>query len=211
VTGKAPTVFAVDDDASVLRGIERLLRSAGYVAQTFQSAEAFLDTYEDDAAGCVILDLSMPGLDGLQVQQRLVEKDGVLPIIFLTGRGDIPASVQAMKNGAADFLTKPVDDEELLAAVRQAVRRCEMLRQERRERAEIEARLATLTGREREVLGYVIAGKLNKQIAASLGTVEQTVKVHRARIMQKMNAPTLAALIRLADRAGVAATSAEPD
>lgn len=205
MTGKGAIVFAVDDDASVLRGVERLLRSAGFDARTFQSAEAFLDSYDSDATGCVILDLAMPGLDGLQLQQRLLEKDGGLPVIFLTGRGDIPASVQAMKNGAADFLTKPVDDEELLAAVRQAVWRCTVLRQEQRARAEVEIRLATLTPREREVLGYVISGKLNKQIAAALGTGEQTIKVHRARIMQKMQARTLAALIRLADRAGISA------
>jgi FixJ family two-component response regulator len=135
----------------------------------------------------------------------------VLPIIFLTGRGDIPASVRAMKQGAADFLTKPVDDQELLAAVQQATQRCRMVQEERRELADIEERLATLTAREYEVLEQLLSGKLNKQIAATLGTVEKTIKVHRARIMHKMHAPSLATLIRLAERAGVATRSVGSD
>jgi FixJ family two-component response regulator len=211
MTQRALTVFAVDDDPSVLKGIERLLRSAGFNAQVFASAEAFLDGYDHDVTGCIILDLAMPGLDGLQLQQRLVERGGVLPIIFLTGRGDIPASVRAMKQGAADFLTKPVDDQELLAAVQQATQRCRMVQEERRELADIEERLATLTAREYEVLEQLLSGKLNKQIAATLGTVEKTIKVHRARIMHKMHAPSLATLIRLAERAGVATRSVGSD
>ncbi len=201
------TVFAVDDDPSVLRGIERLLRSAGLQAAVFPTAQAFLDGYRPEAPGCVILDLAMPGLDGLQLQERLLERGAALPIIFLTGHGDIPTSVCAMKRGAVDFLTKPVDDVELLAAVQQAIRACGLLRQERRELADIAQRLATLTTRERQVLGHVISGKLNKQIAATLGTVEKTIKVHRARMMHKMRAPTVAALVRLAERAGIAAES----
>jgi len=211
MTQPTMTVFAVDDDASVLKGIERLLRSAGFNAQVFASAQAFLDEYDHDVTGCIILDLAMPGLDGLQLQQRLIEKGGALPIIFLTGRGDIPTSVRAMKQGAADFLTKPVDDRELLAAVQQATRRCRIVQQERRELAGIEERLATLTPREREVLEHLLSGKLNKQIAATLGTVEKTIKVHRARIMHKMRAPTLATLVRQAERAGVATHSAGAD
>jgi len=145
----------------------------------------------------------MPGLDGLQVQQQLLEGEGVLPIIFLTAHGDVRSSVQAMKQGAVDFLLKPVDEEELLAAVRRAVERCVALRRAQREVAVFEERLATLTRREHEVLGHLLSGKLNKQIAASLGTVEKTIKVHRSRIMQKMGSPTLVNLVRLAERAGV--------
>ena len=203
------TVFAVDDDPAVLRGIERLLRAAGFRTQVFTSAQAFLAAYQHDAVGCVILDLAMPGLDGLQVQQQLLESAAALPIIFLTGSGDVPSSVRAMKQGAADFLTKPADDEALIAVVRQAIERCVRLRQARHEVADIEQRLATLTPREHEVLGHLLSGKLNKQIAASLGTVEKTIKVHRARIMQKMGSPTLVGLVRLAERAGIVPTATQ--
>jgi FixJ family two-component response regulator len=201
------TVFAIDDDPSVLKGLERLLRSAGFKVQLFASARTFLDSYRPDGIGCIIMDLAMPGLDGLQLQQRLAERGGVLPIIFLTGHGDIATSVRAMKQGAVDFLTKPIDDEALLVAVRQAIKHSTLLDRDRGELADIEQRLATLTPREREVLGHLLSGKLNKQIAASLGTVEKTIKVHRARVMQKMRAPTVAALVRLAERAGVATAS----
>ena len=186
VSGATPTVFVVDDDPSVLKGVKRLLRSAGFTAETFASAQDFLARHDREAAGCVILDLAMPGIDGLRMQQTLTEQGSVLPIIFLTGHGDVPTSVQAMKRGAVDFLTKPVGDDELLGAVRGAIERCEVLRQARREIVEFERRLATLTPREREVLEHLLSGKLNKQIAADLGTVEQTIKVHRARVMQKM-------------------------
>ncbi len=208
MTDGTTTVFAVDDDPSVRKGIERLLRSAGFKAEMFASAEAFLNAYRHDAAGCLILDLALPGLDGLQLQQRLLERGGVLPIIFLSGHGDVATSVRAMKHGAADFFTKPVDDDELLAAVHKSVQRCERLRCDMRELAVITQRLATLTPREREVLAHLLTGKLNKQIAACLGTGEKTIKVHRARVMHKMQAPTFAALVRLADRAGVACATA---
>jgi len=196
------TVFAVDDDPSVRKATERLLRSAGFRVQVFAAAQDFLDAYHHDVAGCVILDLAMPGLDGLQLQQQLTEHGGVLPIIFLTGHGDIPTSVQAMKQGAADFLTKPVDDEKLLAAVRHALERCTTLLTARRESTDFERRLATLTPRERDVLGHLLTGALNKRIAAALGTSEKTIKFHRAHIMQKMDAPTLAILVARAERTG---------
>jgi len=206
MTSGTPIVFVVDDDASVLRGVQRLLRSAGFTAATFASAPEFLERYDQDAAGCVILDLAMPGFDGLQLQKALSERGSVLPIIFLTGHGDVPTSVQAMKGGAVDFLTKPVTDDELLAVVSEAIQRCEALHRARDEIAIIRRRVATLTPREREVLTHLLSGKLNKQIAADLGTVEHTIKVHRARVMQKMQVRTLAALVRLAERAGIEAT-----
>jgi len=205
MTGDTPIVFVVDDDASVLRGIKRLLRSAGFTGETFASAREFLERYDSNAVGCVILDLAMPDFDGLQMQQALAERGSVLPIIFLTGHGDIPTSVQAMKSGAVDFLTKPVSDDELLAAVRNAIQRCEALSRTREEIESIKRRIATLTPREREVLAHLLAGKLNKQIAADLGTVEHTIKVHRARVMQKMQARSLTALVQLAERAGIEA------
>jgi len=203
MTSSAPTVFVVDDDPSVRRGVERLLRSAGLAAEAFASARDFLERYDSDAVGCVILDLAMPGFDGLQMQQVLADRGSALPIIFLTGHGDIPSSVRAMKRGAVDFLTKPVNGDDLLAAVRNAIGRCEALHREREEIADIRRRFTTLTPREREVLAHVLSGKLNKQIAADLGTIEHTIKVHRARVMQKMQARTLAALVRLAQRAGI--------
>jgi FixJ family two-component response regulator len=204
MTQAVTTGYAIDDDASVLRGLERLLRSAGYRAQVFDSAEAFFNQYDREAAGCLILDLAMPRCDGMQVQQRLLDDGSALPVIFLTGHGDVPTSVRAMKNGAADFHIKPVDDRVLLAAVEQAVQRCQVALKVRCERADVAARFATLTAREREVLEQLLSGKRNKQIAAQLGTVEKTIKVHRARIMHKTRAPSLAALIRLAGAAGVA-------
>lgn len=206
MTSGTPIVFVVDDDASVRRGVQRLLRSAGFAAETYASAPEFLERYERNAAGCVILDLAMPGFDGLQMQKALIERGSVLPIIFLSGQGDIATSVQAMKGGAVDFLTKPVTDDELLSAVRKAIERCAALYRAREEIAIVRRRVATLTPREREVLTHLLSGRLNKQIAAHLGTVEHTIKVHRARVMQKMQARTFAALVRLAERAGIEAT-----
>jgi FixJ family two-component response regulator len=205
MTGDTPVVFVVDDDASVLRGIKRLLRSAGFTGETFASAREFLERYDGNAVGCVILDLAMPGFDGLQMQQALADRGSVLPIIFLTGHGDIPTSVQAMKQGAVDFLTKPVSDDQLLDAVRNAIQRCEVLSRTREDVEDIRRRVATLTPRERQVLAHLLSGKLNKQIAADLGTAEQTIKIHRARVMQKMQVRTLVALVRLAEHAGVEA------
>jgi FixJ family two-component response regulator len=202
-----PAVFVVDDDPSVRKGVQRLLRSAGWAVEGFDSALEFLERHDHDAVGCVILDLAMPGFDGLQMQQALANRRSVLSIVFLTGHGDVPSSVQAMKAGAVDFLSKPVGEEQLLAAVRQAIERSEAIAQAQREVADIERRLATLTPREREVLPHLVRGRLNKQIAADLGTVEKTIKVHRARIMQKMQVRTLVALSRLAERAGIASSS----
>ena len=201
-----PTVFVVDDYAPGRRSISRLLRAAGFVVAAFASAQDFLAQYDPGVWGCLVLDVAMPAVTGLELQSILAEKGSRLPIIFLTAHGDIPKSVQAMKQGASDFLTKPVNDEDLLAAVRVAIEKDRALRREQAELSEVRARLATLTPREREVLEYVVAGKLNKQIASDLGTVEQTIKVHRARVMQKMRVQSVAELVRLTQRCGIGRT-----
>jgi FixJ family two-component response regulator len=202
----SPTVFVVDDYAPVRSSISRLLRAAGFAVAPFASAEEFLAQYDPQKVGCLVLDLAMPSLNGLELQHVLAKAGSLLPIIFLTGHGDIPKGVQAMKHGASDFLTKPVNDEDLLAAVRVAIEKDRALRREQAELSEIRARLATLTPREREVLEYVVAGKLNKQIAGDLGTVEQTVKVHRAHLMEKMRVRSVAELVRLTERCGIHAS-----
>ncbi len=199
-----PTVFVVDDDVAVLKSLSRLLRSARLAVATFSSPREFLDRHDPNAPGCLVLDVAMPGLNGLELQQNLIARGHELAIIFLTGHGDIPMTVKAIKHGAVDFLTKPVDHDDLLKAVRAAIEKDRLQRQSCAEVAEIRQCLAALTPREREVLEHVIAGRLNKQIAADLGTVEKTIKVHRARVMEKMKAHSVAELVRLAGRAGVA-------
>ena len=198
-----PTVFIVDDDAAVLKGLSRLLRSAGLAVETFSSSQDFLNHYVPNTPGCLVLDVAMPGLNGLELQKALPTKGDVVPIVFLTGHGDIPMSVQAMKRGAVDFLTKPVNGDDLLQAVRAALEKDRVARLARAEVAEIQQCLATLTPREREVLEHVISGQLNKQTAVDLGIVEKTIKVHRARMMEKMKAHSVAELVRLAEKAGV--------
>ncbi len=199
----APTVFLVDDDPAVLKGLSRLLRSAGFSVAQFESAQAFLEGDNCSAPGCIVLDVAMPDLDGLGLQEALTARNSELPIIFLTGHGDIGMSVQAMKAGATDFLTKPVDETKLLDAVRAAIEKNDLARLERAELDDIRQRFSTLTPREREVLALVVSGHLNKQSAAVLGTVEQTIKVHRARAMEKMKVNSLAELMRLVNRAGI--------
>ena len=200
-----PTVFVVDDDAAVLKSLSRLLRSARLNVAAFGSPQEFLEQHDSHAPGCLVLDVAMPGLNGLELQAALTEKGSAVPIVFLTGHGDIPMSVQAMKRGALDFLTKPVNDDDLLKAIRVAIAKDCVQRQQRAEVAEIQQRLATLTPREREVMEHVIAGQLNKQTAADLGTVEKTIKVHRARVMEKMKVQSVAELVRLAERVGMGA------
>jgi FixJ family two-component response regulator len=197
------TIFLVDDDPGVLKALARALREEGWNVETFESAEAFLERLGPRATGCLVLDVTMPGLDGLELQRRLARDGQTLPIVFLTGHGDIPMSVRAIKAGAADFLTKPVNIIALLSAVRSAIDRDISGRRSRADSAELERRLASLTPREREVLEALAAGKLNKQIAVDLGVVEQTVKFHRARIMERMHAKTVAELMHIAARAGI--------
>ena len=196
-----PTVFFVDDEVAVRKAVSRLLRSARVQVAVFASPGEFLAAHDPDAPGCLLLDVEMPGLSGPDLQRALGGREGSRPIIFLSGHADVPISVKAMKDGAVDFLTKPVRDEVLLAAVRAAFEKDRVARTARREQAGISARLAKLTPREREVLDHVITGELNKQIAGALGTVEQTIKVHRARVMEKMAVHSVAELVRLVERA----------
>ncbi|MFN9677471.1 MAG: response regulator transcription factor [Betaproteobacteria bacterium] len=205
-----PVVFLVDDDPAVLKGLTRLLQSAGWTVAPFASAQAFLEALPPAAMGCLVLDVAMPEMDGLELQRALAQRDHALPIVFLTGHGDIAMGVNAIKYGAADFLTKPVGEQQLIDAVRAAVERCRGAQHIALERASIRRRLATLTPREREVMDLVVTGLLNKQIADMLGTVEKTIKVHRARVMDKMQARSLAELVRLADGAGIEIPGAHP-
>ena len=196
-------IFVVDDELDLCRAIERLLRAEGYEVECFQSGEAFLDALRPDAFGCALLDLSMPGIDGLETQRRLAERGARLPVVFLTARGGIPETVRAIKGGAIDFLSKPVRREPLLQALEAAIEQARTWRAADRARDEWRQRLAKLTPREREVFEHVIAGRLNKVIADRLGTSEQTIKVHRGRVMEKLAADSLADLIRIATLLGI--------
>lgn len=199
------TVFLVDDDSSVRRALTRLIKSAGYEVEAFASAHDFLESgrLTEQALACLVLDVRMPGLSGLDLQHKLQARNTLLPIIFVTGHGDIPMGVKAMKDGAVDFLPKPVKDTVLLKAIEQALARAALEQVERQEIEILQNRLNTLTPREREVMTLVVRGYLNKQIAFELGTVEKTVKVHRARVMEKMKVQSLADLVRIAERIGV--------
>jgi FixJ family two-component response regulator len=203
MTGGAFTVFLVDDDAGVLKALSRVLRARGYDVRPYASPQAFLADHDPAAPGCAVLDVAMPGLNGLALQQALTAGETHRPVIFITGKGDVPTSVRAMKAGAIDFLPKPVSDTDLVEAIARAREQDSKARQERAELAAIAAKLAALTPREREVLTHVVAGRLNKQIAGDLGTVEKTIKVHRSRMMEKLGVRTVADLVRLAGRAGI--------
>lgn len=194
-----PVVYVVDDDAGVRQALDSLIRSVGFNVQTFESAQDFLNGKRTSAPGCLVLDVRMPGLSGLDLQRDLVESDIHLPVIFVTGHADIPMSVRAMKAGAVEFLTKPVRDQDLLDAIQQAIKRARKSGQERKELAELRERARSLTPREREVMQLVVTGLLNKQIAGELGTSEVTVKLQRGQMMQKMQAKSLADLARMAE------------
>jgi FixJ family two-component response regulator len=197
------TVFVIDDDEEVRRSLERLVRSAGWAVETFASAHAFLERSPHAGAGCVVLDVQMPGMTGPGLQTQLARRQDILPIVYLSGHGDVPTSVFAMKNGAVDFLEKPVEDEVLLQSISRALARHAAQQVQRLQRQVSETKVARLSTREREVMECVIEGRLNKQIAADLGISEKTVKAHRARVMEKVEARSVAALVRLCDCAGV--------
>jgi FixJ family two-component response regulator len=201
------TIFLVDDDAGVLKALSWLLCARGYEVQSFTSPKAFLAGHDASIPGCAVFDVSMPGLDGLQLQQALTAGGSHRPITFLTGKGDIPTSVRAMRAGAIDFLTKPVSDADLLAAIARSEKADAETRRTSAELESINARFAVLTPREREVMTHVIAGRLNKQIAGDLGTVEKTIKVHRGRVMEKLGVRSVADLVRLAEKAGISVQS----
>ena len=196
-------VFVVDDDAAMRDSLMNLLRSVGLRAAAFASAQEFLRSPRPDVPSCLVLDVRLPGLSGLELQQRLAEADLAMPIIFITGHGDIPMAVQAMKTGAVEFFTKPFRDQALLDAVQQALARDRTAREQRAQREALHHRHRALTPRERDVLALVVTGLLNKQIAAELGTSEACVKLHRQHVMTKMEAGSLAELVRMADRLGI--------
>ncbi|MET4040994.1 response regulator [Bradyrhizobium sp. RT6a] len=197
------TIFLVDDDTRVLNALSRLLRARNFSLKAFTSAPMFLAEHDGSVPGCAILDVSMPGLSGLELQQTLTAAGSQRPIIFLTGKGDIPTSVRAMRAGAIDFLTKPVKETELLTAIARAEKQDATTRVAIAEIDEIKVRLAMLTPREREVLTEVVAGRLNKQIAGDLGTAEKTIKVHRGRVMMKLGVRSVADLVRLTEKARI--------
>lgn len=198
-----PTVFVVEDDPSVRRSTERLIRLAGFMVHTFESAQEFLSYQRLEGPACLVLDVRLPGLSGLDLQQALTKSGKQLPIIFVTGHGDIPMSVRAMKAGAVEFLTKPVKKAAFLGAIKSAIDRDRLACQARAEAGDLRERYNQLTPREREVMGLVVTGRLNKQVAGELDTTERTIKFHRAHIMQKMGVESLADLVRMAEKLAV--------
>ncbi len=209
MTDSKPTVFIIDDHPSALKALTRLLQPLGLNVTTFATPQEFLEHYDKNAPGCLVLDVVMPHINGLELHQTLATQGSQLPVIFLTANGDIPMSVRAIKQGAVDFLTKPVNDGDLIKAINEAIEKDRLTRQAYAKMNNLQQRLATLTPREQEVLSHVVSGKRNRQIAAELGIVEKTIKVHRAHVMTKLKVQSLAELVKLAERLGV--TSSLPD
>jgi FixJ family two-component response regulator len=203
VSGQGPVVFVVDDDASVRAALDSLFRSVGLAVRSFASAQEFLSDSLTDGPACLVLDVRLPGMSGLDLQRRLAERKTALPIVVVTGHGDVPMTVRAMRAGAVEFLCKPFRDQDLLDAVQQALDRARVLMQEQTAMADLQARFDTLTPREREVMGLVVTGLLNKQIAYDLGISEVTVKIHRGQAMLKMRAASVVDLVRMSDRLGI--------
>ena len=206
-----PMVFIVDDDQSVRRGLVSLLNSVGLNAMAFASAQEFLQHKRPDAPACLVLDVRLPDLSGLDLQRRLGQSDEAIPIIFITGHGDIPMTVRAIKAGAVEFLTKPFKDQDLLDAIHQALKADRAAREQRAKAAELRCRYDSLTAREREVMQLVMTGRLNKQIAGELGTSEVTVKIQRGRVMHKMRAESVVDLLRMAETIAIIGTRHSPD
>jgi len=196
------TIFVVDDEPAIVKAMSRLLRTRGYDVRAFTCPQDFLVNHDSAVPGCAIFDVSMPGLNGLELQEAMTAGGFARPVIFMTGKGDIPTSVRAMKAGAIDFLTKPVSDQEIFGAIARAEKRDTDARRVQAERTSIQAKMARLTPREQQVMTHVVAGRLNKQIAGDLGTVEKTIKVHRSRVMGKLGVRTVADLVRLVGKAG---------
>ena len=203
MTEKNTVVFIIDDDPSVRKSLSRLLRSIGQTVETFSSAEEFLARDRFNGIGCILLDVQMPGLSGMDLQAALSKAETSMPIVFITGHGDIPMSVEAMRKGAVHFLTKPFDDNELLRAIGEAIEKDRKTKAEQTELQDLRERIRLLTPREYEILHYVITGMLNKQIAFTLGIAEKTVKIHRGRVMEKLHVDSVAELVRLAEKAGI--------
>jgi two-component system, LuxR family, response regulator FixJ len=204
VSNARPTIFVVDDDAAVRDALKLLLRSVGQAVETFGSGQEFIDAYSEDRPGCLVLDIRMPGMSGLELQQKLNERHSILPIIFITGHGDVPMAVEAMQAGAVDFIQKPFRDQDLIDRINQALEKDNNNRAALGERNDIRRRLETLTPREREVLDLVVHGKANKVIAGDLKLSQRTVEIHRARVMEKMQASSLAHLVRMVLEVGQA-------
>ena len=203
MSGSGSVVFVVDDDASVRAALDSLFRSVGLAVRSFGSAQEFLSEPPADGPACLVLDVRLPGMSGLDLQRQLIKRDTALPIVMSTGHGDIPMTVRAIRAGAVEFLSKPFRDQDLLDAVQQALDRSRVLREELAAMADLKARLGSLTPRERQVMERVVAGLLNKQIACDLGISEVTIKLHRAQVMQKMRAASVADLVRMADHLGI--------
>jgi FixJ family two-component response regulator len=203
MTDTPAVVFIVDDDASVREALGRLIRSAGLRVEAFASAREFLDRARTEAPGCLVLDVRLPDLGGLDVQRRMVDANNEMPIVFITGHGDIPTTVRAMKAGAVEFLTKPLVEGDVLESIHQAIARDRVVRDHHAETTSLRARRASLTPREEEIMEWVVSGLLNKQIAGELGISEETVKVHRGHVMRKMGADSLADLVRMSEKLGM--------